>query len=294
MTKNKEVFVSFISPCYNVNKYLPEFLESFNTLLEINFNFEIIVIDDRGAEDPTSIIEKYSKTLPIKYIKNKMNLGLGFSRNVGLKNLDKNSTHVMYVDSDDVLSHNKFVKDIEIGKITWFYALYFDKVKSWHKNRVDSIGKNLFTNSACGVVIPSNIAIKFLFETRSYEDLLVNRRLVAKYKDEIKLSHEESFGYRCRASGLSKSNPTAEKFSDFMKNIQTLIDEDINTYRFNIQEVHQYYWMWRKYLKKDIKAKDLIKTKWYYKTLFFITGNLVRFLGLETLVSGRGRKNDYE
>lgn len=292
---DKKLFVSFVSPCYNVNRYLGDYFDSYLPLKkEGKIDFEIIVIDDRGQDDPYEVVKKYEKQLPIKFIKNSKNLGLGFSRNVGLDNVSKDATHVMYIDSDDMIEGTEWVKDLKLNTITWFDEMIFDTVTKYKRNRLKNFGKNLFNNSACGVAMPTKIAKEFRFETRSYEDLLVNRRLIKKYKDEIELSDYAVMAYRSRLSGINNSKPTAEKFKDFMANMERLINEDINTYRFNIQEIYQYYWMWRKHLKKDLKAKELTPTKWYYKAMFWWTGSMIRWLHLERMVYGRGNPNAFK
>lgn len=285
-------FISFISPVYNVNGYLDDYFASFVELKDIDF--EIIIMDDRGQEDPYEIVKKWEDKLPIKFIKNPKNLGLGFARNAGLEHVSPEATHIMYVDSDDKLWSHDFAKDIEVGKITWFNAQYFDTVADWYKDRIANWGKNLFPNTIWGVAIPVDIAKKVLFETKNYEDLLVNRRLVKRYGDVVKLSPIAVVAYRCRASGINNSKPTAVKYKDFRDNMIRLINEDINTYRFNIQEIYQYYWMWRKHLKAEIKVKDLPDTKWYYKVMFWFTGSMIRWLKLERVVYGRGSKTAFK
>ena len=96
-------YISFISAIYNVNDYLEEFLESFVNLPKDKY--ELILINDKSKEDPTKIINKFKSKLNLKVIKNKVNIGAGFSRNVGLNAISKKSTHFFFVDSDDVLSN---------------------------------------------------------------------------------------------------------------------------------------------------------------------------------------------
>ena len=289
MSYNRNM-ISIISPVYNVNKYLKEFFDSF---LVISDKIEIIIVDDRGQEDPKKIIDLYSKRLNIKYIKNKENIGLGFSRNVGLQHISKESTHVMYVDSDDKINDHNFINEIIKDKITWFNYVSFTKEKTFYEKRIESWGKNLFRTTIWGIAIPVKIAKELEFEHRFYEDTLINRRLAKYHGNDVILSKTPAIAYRFRSSGINSSKPNHKKYEDFLDSILKIQDEGINTYRFNMQEIYQYYWMWKKNLKGFDKRK-LPKINFMYYSWFWFTGNAIRFLKLESLIYGRNKKNAFD
>ncbi|MEI0565014.1 glycosyltransferase family 2 protein [Brachyspira pulli] len=97
--------VSIIVPVYNVEKYLEQCLDSIinQTLKEI----EIICIDDCSTDSSLSILEKYKlKDDRIVLIKNKVNLGKGDIRNLGINN--SNGEYIGFVDSDDTIEERYF------------------------------------------------------------------------------------------------------------------------------------------------------------------------------------------
>ena len=143
------------------------------------------------------------------------------------------------------------------------------------------------------VAIPTKIAFDNKFEARYFEDMLVNRRLIGKHKDDIILSKKSIILYRYRNSGINSSKPTIEKYTSFLNEMKKILEEEYNTYRFNIQEIYQYYYMWKKHLK-GFDESQLPKTKWIYKYMFKTTGTLIRILRIETLVYGRGKKNAFD
>ena len=89
--------ISVIIPVYNVEKYLPECLESIlgQTLKEI----EIICVDDGSTDNSLPILKNYAaKDSRIKVISGE-NVGAGFARNKGLK--VATGSFVAFFDADD-------------------------------------------------------------------------------------------------------------------------------------------------------------------------------------------------
>ncbi|WP_407415907.1 glycosyltransferase family 2 protein [Methanobrevibacter sp.] len=93
------VKISVIVPCYNVEEYLEECLDSIiNQTLE---DIEIICIDDGSTDNTPEILKSYAnKDNRIKLIL-QPNSGLSASRNVGLDN--SCGEYICFIDSDDYL-----------------------------------------------------------------------------------------------------------------------------------------------------------------------------------------------
>ncbi|MCQ2562306.1 MAG: glycosyltransferase, partial [Alphaproteobacteria bacterium] len=102
--KNNAIKVSIIVPVYNVEKFLPQCLDSIvnQTLKDI----EIICINDGSSDNSFKILQKYAeKDERIKIITQK-NKGLAAARNVGIKKAI--GEYIGFVDSDDWVSKNYF------------------------------------------------------------------------------------------------------------------------------------------------------------------------------------------
>ena len=92
--------VSVIVPVYNVEKYLPECLDSI--LASTYSNLEIILVDDGSPDNSPQICDEYTlKDSRIKVI-HQENQGLVAARNIGLASAT--GTYIGFVDSDDVVS----------------------------------------------------------------------------------------------------------------------------------------------------------------------------------------------
>ena len=94
--------VSIVVPVYNVEKYLPECIESI--LVQTFVNFELLLIDD-GTPDQSGIIcDEYAKKDSRIRVFHKQNGGVSSARNLGLR--EAKGEWVVFVDSDDWVESN--------------------------------------------------------------------------------------------------------------------------------------------------------------------------------------------
>lgn len=104
--------VSVLVPCYNVQKYLPQCLDSLinQTLKEI----EIIAINDGSTDDTLRILQEYAARDGRIIIINKPNEGYGKSMNRGLKKAC--GKYIGIVESDDWADTNMFKELYELAE----------------------------------------------------------------------------------------------------------------------------------------------------------------------------------
>lgn len=103
--------LSIIIPVYNVEKYIEECIKSI--INQTYKDLEIICIDDCGNDNSISIVEKYKeKDSRINIIKNSKNMGLGYSRNIGVKYAT--GKYIACIDSDDYIDNTMFEKCVDI------------------------------------------------------------------------------------------------------------------------------------------------------------------------------------
>lgn len=92
--------ISIIVPVYNVEKFLPQCIESICN--QTYQNLEIILVDDGSLDSSGKICDEFSqKDGRIKVI-HQVNGGVSTARNTGIENAE--GTYLMFVDSDDWLS----------------------------------------------------------------------------------------------------------------------------------------------------------------------------------------------
>lgn len=96
---NNEPLVSIIVPCYKVEQYLPNCIESI--LYQTYTNWELILVDDGSPDNCGNICDDYAvKDNRIKVV-HKQNGGLSSARNAGMKIMT--GDYVTFLDSDDFL-----------------------------------------------------------------------------------------------------------------------------------------------------------------------------------------------
>ena len=95
--------VSIIIPNYNKSKYIEQTISS--VINQKYKNWECIIIDDFSSDSSVSIISSLIKNEKrFQLIKNSINKGANFSRNLGLKK--STGDFVLFLDGDDVLLEN--------------------------------------------------------------------------------------------------------------------------------------------------------------------------------------------
>lgn len=104
--------VSIIVPVYNVEKYLPECLDSI--LASTYTNLEVIVVDDGSPDNCPQICDEYAQKDPRIRVIHQENQGLVGARNSGLA--AATGKYIAFVDSDDAVSpvmYEQLIRAIE-------------------------------------------------------------------------------------------------------------------------------------------------------------------------------------
>ena len=93
--------ITVIVPVCNVETYLEKCV---NSILKQSYPvFEVLLVDDGSTDKSGALCECLAAEHSRVRVVHKENAGLGFARNTGLDNLRAETTHVMFVDSDDWL-----------------------------------------------------------------------------------------------------------------------------------------------------------------------------------------------
>lgn len=98
----KRPLVSIIVPCYNVEKYVEECVNS--VILQDYENWECVLINDGSKDNTYDIIKKLELKDNRINVFTQENLGLSNTRNKGIENA--NGEFLFFLDSDDILSND--------------------------------------------------------------------------------------------------------------------------------------------------------------------------------------------
>ena len=102
--------VSIIVPVYNVEKYLPECIDSI--LNQSYKNLEIILVDDGSTDESGRICDLYAKEDRRIKVVHKQNGGLSDARNAGIE--ESKGEYLAFVDSDDSIQYHYVEKMLNV------------------------------------------------------------------------------------------------------------------------------------------------------------------------------------
>ena len=101
----EKISITAIVPCYNREKTIITCIDSI--LKQMEYNDEIIIVDDASNDNTVEIINKnYKDNKQVKLVKNKINLGVSYARNKAIEMLKTDL--VTFIDSDDYISDGYF------------------------------------------------------------------------------------------------------------------------------------------------------------------------------------------
>ena len=103
------LLVSVIIPCFNVEKYIKECLES--VIKQSYSKIEVLCIDNNSVDNTKKIICDFIDEFPEKiFLINEPKQGASFARNLGLKKAK--GEWIQFLDADDLLKPNKIKHQI--------------------------------------------------------------------------------------------------------------------------------------------------------------------------------------
>ncbi|AVK82807.1 hypothetical protein C3943_04145 [Lysinibacillus sp. B2A1] len=126
--------ISVIVPIFNAEKFIEETLISLSKISkEVE---EFIFIDDCSNDQSIEILEKYTNKLDnVKIIKNKINLGVSVSRNIGIK--EAVGEWILFCDADDLIEKSIIVKYQEVIEKENIHMIYSNYIQ------IDNMGKRI-------------------------------------------------------------------------------------------------------------------------------------------------------
>lgn len=205
MLEIKNPLISIILPVFNVERYLPQCLNSLvnQTIREI----EIICVNDGSSDNSLSILKEYAKNDNRIVVINQPNSGVSVARNNALKHVK--GEYYMFVDSDDWLDPEtcetsysyarKYNADCLMFSYTKEFAnhnivnhVFHDDYFVWDKlTVVDKFHRRLFGPIGEELAIPQDVDIIVtpcmqLFKTEKFKNIpFVDIRDVGTFEDGL-------------------------------------------------------------------------------------------------------------
>ena len=233
--------LSILVPAYNVENYIEECIDS---LLDLDTNYEIIIINDGSTDNTKQILQKYKK---IKYIKiiNQENMGIAHTRN----NLLKNATgkYIFFIDSDDYINKEKFnelLKQVNNQDLILFNYNIFN-------NNNKKVKKNIFNEDFINIKKNKDLFFKLISKRNDLYlwTFLIKRELITKSNINFLPYLFEDLQFLINVIYYSK---TIE-----------FINLDIVNYRINrenqVTKVHSYENISHRIIMSDLTIKQVKK-----------------------------------
>ena len=193
--ENKTKKISLICPVYNCEAFLKKLLE---VLAKQTCNFfQLIIVDDCSTDHSSQIIDDYSALFEdIIIIKNAVNRGVSYSRNVGLEQVK--GDYVVFIDADDLID-TTYIENIYKGlrrvKDDWC-ILYFTAYKFF--NEIESHSLFLDTNfkiknkdSLMKMILDDRFLGGYLFNKVFRASVIKEKNI--KFDEEIFISEDMLF-----------------------------------------------------------------------------------------------------
>jgi len=147
-SNSEEVFMpkaSIIIPTYNEEIYIGKVINAI--LKQTVQDFELIIIDDCSTDKTSQIINSY-KDGRITYLKNNTNLGVSWSRNIGIEHA--NGEYIFFIDADCLPLINLIESGLKSLENNEYAVGAYGKVK--YATSIVSISDRIveFENEICG------------------------------------------------------------------------------------------------------------------------------------------------
>lgn len=169
--KNK--ILSIIIPIYNSSKFLKKTILSCIKKDQIS-SYEIVCVNDNSNDKSLGIIKKIKKKYNnIKIITNKKNLGVGITRNIGIK--ASTGKYILFLDSDDEIIKKRIKKILNfLSKINNDLILmnFFDD-----ENEKFLFAKNIYSKNHLFKGLISEQSINYCFPYIYKREFLYQNRI---------------------------------------------------------------------------------------------------------------------
>lgn len=306
MKKNNKG-LSIIIPCYNVENYIINCLDSLSKQL-VGFDYEIILVNDFSTDNTSKIIKKYisNSKLNIAFLENEKNCGAGYSRNLAISKAKYD--YISFIDADDYVDDNfyeelfnKIIDDDGDVVLCDINLIYEDGSPDYLFITCDGIVNkfNVINNglaaSPCNKIIKKQLLLEYPFaEGIMNEDIASILSILANCK-KILYSSKTKYNYIQHSSSMQNKKFSIKRFDvfkavdifkerikenkDYSKLVSAVAYQQLFLFFLYVMPKEKNIFKRRKYLKMfTIKAKeyDLLNNEYCINHLV-LNGRKVKF-----------------
>jgi glycosyltransferase involved in cell wall biosynthesis len=255
----KEIFISYIVPCYNVEKYLPKCMESLSRQrIDNGAGIEYIFVNDGSTDGCLDLLNTFAAKDERAKVIDKKNQGVSAARNHGLKMAT--GKYVFFLDGDDFLTDeaSQLVYDVYMQKDVDIIIPRAFKVKEGNQN--EKVEWKVFPDDKVGIFtvkeytkftgcLPASVKV-YKRDVLLRNGLGFDERIkvgevytfflhVLAHSEFVALTTMHMFNWLIRDAGTTKG-------PNVMHDVQIIntlhrIDENASEFPFNIKEMKSYH-----------------------------------------------------
>lgn len=230
--------LDIIVPCYNVEEYLKQCLDSL-LLQNTQYKYRIICINDGSSDHTGAILDKYSSENNNIAVIHQSNKGLSGARNAGIDLI--NSRYVMFVDSDDYISsytvesmlNAAYKNDAAIVQGGYARVTEDGRIIKRVRQKEGLLNIKELTGFPCMKIIKSDYIKSIYFPLDYYyEDSVMSMivfALIEKHNDKVYGVDKIIYYYRYNSKGIYQTAKISPKSIDTLY-ITDQLHKDRNIY----------------------------------------------------------------
>lgn len=277
----KELDLSIIIPCYNVEKYVRECIESILNQ-KTKFKYEIILINDGSQDNTLNILKEYEDKNNVILI-NQKNRGFSGARNIGLQYVQ--GEYLMFVDSDDKLSNGAIENLLSIAykenyEIVEGRYILFSEGNILFEEQIDEKECVKSIQDLKGYpwakVIKSNLFQNLIFPEEYWFEDTIMRFLVYPRVTKAKIINNIVYEYRKNVFGISHTARKNKKSIDSTWITELMID---TLDKFNID------------ISKELYKSTIKQCLMNYQRVFFLNNKIRKYVWLYQYYIIKGLKD---
>lgn len=284
--------ITILSPCYNVEEYLPQCI---NSIINQTYdNLQIVLIDDGSKDNTWKIMQHYAKTDKRIEIYHQENQGVASTRN---NLLDKvKGDYVLFIDSDDwceldmveFMLHKAISQKADIvtcsevnNNGSFNKKTYIEETWNQPKSIFEFLRHIAINGSLCNKLIKVNLLHNQRFHSKiSYgEDALFIWNLL-QHTNKIIYTTKILYHYRTNYNSISHTSYDYKKISGHL--VWKKISADTKIYwpqyyniakaNFAISDMWQLYFAAKSNYKKDKHIEEFQKNLRNHLFIIYISG----------------------
>ena len=244
--------LSVIVPCYNVEQYLPQCLDSL-IHQQTSYSFEIIAVNDGATDGTADILDRYKGQYSNLHVITQENRGLAAARNSGIR--VSRGKYLAFVDSDDYVTDGFVENTLDVAlhidaDVVATGQISFNESRQYKKLfPSDEHDASILTGTAWGKIFKRDFFSHIVFpEGFWFEDTPIRHLIYPRIRQYVSVGNC-AYMYRHNLQGINLSSQGKPKALDtvyitdlVLRDLERIVSQEyLNSDAFFTAIVNQFY-----------------------------------------------------